>query len=370
MPGFFRYPTSWLITTLVTWLAVAIPSLTYVKQSVQWLPWFQHIAILLLVLLCINESEKHYGYKARYAMLVVLAILIQSISITSPAAIHLIYNVKVVGILAFYVPLSFALGYIIFTSCFYVVSQHFFWHNGFEYLNAVLFACFQLFAFVVCKRMQKEQEAKEALQLAHSQLSATQSLLSQSIAKQERLQLARELHDDVGHQITSLIVNLDVARRTAAQPLNELLDSCYQQARETLTCIRDLVSDKRSNEHIDLYDALIKLTESIPRLNIELDYEHHPLLEKLSYANCVLKCCQEAITNTLKHAKADKMQVAVYNHNGLTIKISDNGITLNSIRFGNGLVGMQERIEELGGSLLVVTKQGVTLTIQFGVTND
>ncbi|MEJ6472999.1 sensor histidine kinase [Pseudoalteromonas piscicida] len=370
MSGFFRYPTSWLVTTIVTWLAVAIPSLVYAKQQLQWLPWFQHIGVLILVLLCINESEKHYGYKVRYAMLLVLALVIQSINLTSPAAIHLIYNVKFVGILAFYVPLSFALGYIGMTACAYIAAQYFFWENGFEYLNAILFACFQLFAFVVCKRMQKEQEAKEALQLAHSQLSATQSLLSQSIAKQERLQLARELHDDVGHQITSLIVNLDVARRTAAAPLTELLDSCYLQAKDTLKCIRDLVSDKRSNEHIDLYDALLKLTESIPRLNIELDYEHHPLLEKLSYANCILKCCQEAITNTLKHAKADKMHVRVSSQNGLKIQISDNGITLNSIRFGNGLAGMLERIQELGGSLDVATQQGVTLTIQFGAHND
>ncbi|QUI61558.1 two-component sensor histidine kinase [Pseudoalteromonas sp. A22] len=369
MSAFFRYPTAWLITTIFTWLAVAVPSLIYAQQKAQWLPWVQHIGVLILVLLCINESEKYYGYKVRYSMLFVLALLIQSINLTSPAAIHLIYNVKLVGILAFYVPLSFALGYILVTSCLYVASQYFFWGHGFEYLNAVLFACFQLFAYVVCKRMQKEQEAKEALQLAHSELSATQSLLSQSIAKQERLQLARELHDDVGHQITSLIVNLDVARRTAAEPLTELLDSCYLQAKDTLKCIRDLVSDKRSNEHIDLHDALLRLTESIPRLNIELDYEHHPLLEKLSYANCILKCCQEAITNTLKHAKADKMQVRVYCQQGLKVQISDNGITLNSIRFGNGLAGMQERIQELGGSLDVSTHQGVTLTIHFGTTN-
>ncbi|WP_440056631.1 sensor histidine kinase (plasmid) [Pseudoalteromonas sp. T1lg65] len=363
---YFNYPPSWLATTIITWLAGATPVLMYTPAG-DWLPWFQHLSVLILVLLCINESTDAYGYKVRYIMLILLALMIQSIGFTTQSSIYLIYNVKFIGILAFYAPASIAIGTIFLFSFSHFGIHHFYWQDGDQLMNTALFACFQLFAFVVCKRMQKEQEAREELQLAHSQLSATQALLSQTIAKQERLQLARELHDDVGHQITSLIVNLDVARRTAPDPLQQMLDSCYLQAKDTLKGIRDLVSDKRTNdEQLDLKSALVALTSSVPRLSVTLNYQHHPLLEKLSYANCILRCCQEAITNTLKHANADKMVISLSTDNGLILSIADNGITSSTINLGNGLCGLKERVEALDGKLTINSEKGMKLLVEFG----
>ncbi len=339
-----------LVTALVTWCAVAIPSLLALSAMPAW-TWLPHLLLLPLILLVTNESQYSYGYKIRYWLLAVMALLIHSAGFLLPSSVYLIYSVMLIAILTFYLVPALSYCYILLASSAYLLTQTLFWDQPWPWTEAGLFASFHLFSFVVSHRMRQERAAKEQAQLANSQLLATQSLLSQSVSRQERLHLARELHDDVGHQLTSLIVNLDVARRTAEEPQKSQLQQSYTLARETLEKIRTLVSDKRTEQPLDLEAVLTELIGHVPRVNVSLQFRSHPLLQSLSHAHCILRVCQESITNTLKHSNATHMSIEFSDSDSKqwSMRITDNGNAVQACQPGNGLLGLQERVTALGG---------------------
>nr|KJZ09885.1 hypothetical protein TW77_08830 [Pseudoalteromonas rubra] len=350
MTSYFQYQPSMLVTALITWCAVAIPSLFALSQASAW-AWLPHLILLPLILLVTNESQQSYGYAVRYWLLAIMAVLIQSAGFMLPSSVYLIYSVMLIAILTFYLSPVQSYCYILFASLSYLLIQTLYWAQPWPWVETGLFASFHLFSYVVSHRMREERAAKEQAQLANSQLLATQSLLGQSVSRQERLHLARELHDDVGHQLTSLIVNLDVARRTAHEPLKSQLQQSYTLARETLEKIRTLVSDKRADQPLDLEAVLTELIHHVPRIEISLTFKPHPVLQSLSHAHCILRVCQESITNTLKHSNATRLGIE-FGHSeeaDFKMKITDNGTGAKQSEPGNGLLGLQERVRELKG---------------------
>ncbi|TMP35028.1 sensor histidine kinase [Pseudoalteromonas rubra] len=367
MQSYFKYQPSMLVTALVTWCAVAIPSLLALSAMPAW-AWLPHILLLPLILLVANESQHSYGYKIRYWLLALMAILIHSAGFLLPSSVYLIYSVMLIAILTFYLTPVLSYCYILLASSAYLLTQTLFWERPWPWTEAGLFASFHLFSFVVSHRMRQERIAKEQAQLANSQLLATQSLLSQSVSRQERLHLARELHDDVGHQLTSLIVNLDVARRTAEEPQKPQLQQSYTLARETLEKIRALVSDKRTEQPLDLEAVLTELISHVPRINVSLQFRTHPLLQSLSHAHCILRVCQESITNTLKHSNATQMSIEFSDSDSTqwSMEIADNGNAVQACQPGNGLLGLQERVTALGGQFdWQSTRAGFAIQVHF-----
>lgn len=360
-----------LATALVTWGAVAAPSLFALSQAPFW-AWLPHLALLPLILLVTNESQHSYGYTVRYRLLAIMAFLIHSTGFLLPSSVYLIYSVMLIAILTFYLSPVQSYCYMLFASMTYLLVQKFYWQHPWPWVEAMLFASFHLFSYVVSHRMQQERTAKEQAQLANSQLLATQSLLGQSVSRQERLLLARELHDDVGHQLTSLIVNLDVARRTAQEPLKSQLQQSYTLARETLEKIRTLVSDKRTEQSLDLEAVLTELIHHVPRVHITLQFNAHPVLQSLSHAHCILRVCQECITNTLKHSNATQVNIEFGPsiNAEFQMKIYDNGTAAPLSEPGNGLRGLQERVAELGGQFdWHNSPKGFIVQVQFKETH-
>ncbi|WP_157576979.1 sensor histidine kinase [Pseudoalteromonas rubra] len=371
MQPYFQYQPSMLATALVTWCAVAVPSLHALSQAPFW-AWLPHLALLPLILLVTNESQHSYGYTVRYWLLAIMALLIHSTGFLLPSSVYLIYSVMLIAILTFYLSPVQSYCYMLFASITYLLVQKFYWQHPWPWVEAVLFASFHLFSYVVSHRMQQERTAKEQAQLANSQLLATQSLLGQSVSRQERLLLARELHDDVGHQLTSLIVNLDVARRTAQEPLKSQLQQSYTLARETLEKIRTLVSDKRAEQSLDLEAVLTELIHHVPRVHTSLQFNAHPVLQSLSHAHCILRVCQECITNTLKHSNATQVNIEFgpKTTDAFQMKIYDNGTADPLSEPGNGLRGLQERVTELGGQFnWQSSPKGFIVQVQFKETH-
>ncbi|MCG7537540.1 histidine kinase [Pseudoalteromonas sp. OOF1S-7] len=359
-----------LVTALVTWCAVAIPSLLALSQAPAW-TWLPHLLLLPLILLVTNESQQSYGYAVRYWLLAIMAVLILSAGFMLPSSVYLIYSVMLIAILTFYLSPVQSYCYIIFASLAYPLTQILYWAQPWPWVETGLFASFHLFSYVVSHRMRQERAAKEQAQLANSQLLATQSLLGQSVSRQERLHLARELHDDVGHQLTSLIVNLDVARRTAQEPLKSQLQQSYTLARETLEKIRTLVSDKRAEQPLDLEAVLAELIHHVPRIEISLAFYPHPVLQSLSHTHCILRVCQESITNTLKHSNATRLSIEFCPNDeaDFKMKIIDNGSPAKQNEPGNGLLGLQERVRELKGDFAwQSSSEGFVVQVSFKET--
>jgi two-component system, NarL family, sensor histidine kinase DesK len=196
-----------------------------------------------------------------------------------------------------------------------------------------------------------QRERQQALDL-NRELKAAQLQLAQSARAGERLRIAREIHDLLGHQMTALILNLEVAtHKTNGQGLTQV-ERALALAKMLLGDLRNAVSDMRENPATDFDLALAELIDDIPGLSVKLEREADLNVNDPATAEVVLRCIQEALTNTLRHAGAASCHIRLYRQDAeLVLEITDDGASSPGITPGNGLTGMQERINALAGSL-------------------
>ncbi len=238
-----------------------------------------------------------------------------------------------------------------------------------------LFAGFSLFSYIISLVARRQQNAKEELRKLNSELRATQVLLSDSSRINERLRIARELHDLLGHHLTALSMNLEVASHLAQGKAKQHVDRSQALARLLLSDVREVVSAFRNRGTLDLGKALRELVEDIPSHRITLDVPEHLLVEDPALAQAVLRCAQELITNCLKHARATAFQLRLVKESGrLILAFADNGRGLCGACEGNGLTGIRERVGHLSGEFVIIEPQQpgfrAKLTFPTGATND
>lgn len=234
------------------------------------------------------------------------------------------------------------------------------------WISALLYGSFHLFAVMVQSATQAEQNAKEALADKHQQLLATQQLLQAASRQSERTRIARNLHDVVGHHLTALTIQLQVAGHLTDGDAKVQVDKCHQLAKLLLSDVREAVSTMRQHADLSLLDALQQLVALVPeQLKVKLDIASQIMLHDLNQAQHLLCIVQEAISNSLKHATATELRIrAVLEQQQLQLTISDNGKLAAHWQPGNGITGMQERMAECGGSMtLNTTGQSMQLAL-------
>lgn len=239
---------------------------------------------------------------------------------------------------------------IVVASWFIIVA----WQSGNTvWITALLYGSFHLFAVLVQSSTRDAEKAKEELEQKHQQLQATQQLLQAASRQSERTRIARNLHDVVGHHLTALTIQLQVASHITEGEAKIQVDKCHQLAKLLLSDVREAVSTMRQYADVTLLDAITPLLALLPEpLEIKLQIPPDIMLHDLHQAQHLLCIVQEAISNSLKHSGASEIQIhAVVIDTKLQLTIVDNGKLSASWRPGNGIKGMQERLAECGGSL-------------------
>ena len=215
------------------------------------------------------------------------------------------------------------------------------------------------FTFVVSLVARRQSAARNDLRRVNSELRATQALLTQGTRVAERLRISRELHDLVGHHLTALSLNLEVASHLVDGQAKDHVTQAQIVARLLLSDVRDVVGTLRSDEGIDLVDALRTLAEGVPRPKIHLELPEALRIEDPKRAQVILRCTQEIITNSLKHADAENLWLRLeQDGKGMSIHARDDGCGTDQLQQGNGLMGMGERLGQLGGELSVQSNIG------------
>lgn len=250
-----------------------------------------------------------------------------------------------------------------------VVGQRTVW------IHALLNGTFHLFVVLMQSATQAEQRAKYELASKHQQLLATQQLLQAASRQSERTRIARNLHDVVGHHLTALAIQLQIASRLTDGEGRVQIDKCQQLARLLLADVREAVSTMRQYADMSLYEAISQLTALLPeQLKVKLAIAPEIMLTDLTQAQHLLCMVQEALSNSLKHAAATEIEIRAQLHNGqLVMTIHDNGKLAPYWRAGNGIKGMQERLAECGGSLAIASIQQamqLTLTLPYQESAD
>lgn len=235
------------------------------------------------------------------------------------------------------------------------VAQALFWTTG------VL--GFQLFASAVGTMVKHEAEARAELGRVNAELRATQVMLAESARTAERLRIARELHDAVGHHLTALSINLEVARHAA--PADEALERAHGLAKSMLGEVRAVVRAMREERALDLPRAIEELARGVPRPRVHVDIAEGLAPGDEVLAHALFRCVQEAITNAARHASADNLWITLsQGPAGLVLVARDDGRGSARVELGSGLAGVQERLAALGGEMTIETAPGEGLTLR------
>ncbi|WP_406232483.1 sensor histidine kinase [Isoptericola jiangsuensis] len=227
-------------------------------------------------------------------------------------------------------------------------------------MQSLLYGGFSMFIFVTSLVARQQTEARDEQRRLNAELRATRALLAESARVNERTRISRELHDVLGHQLTALTLNLEVAGHLAEGQALEHVKRSHTLAKLLLGNVREVVSQLRETGAIDLAAALRPLTENVPSLDIVLDVEEPLNVEDPQRAHVLLRCTQEIITNAVRHAHARHLWIRVYREvPGLVVvDARDDGVGAQMVNAGNGLRGMRERLQQCGGQLQVDTHPG------------
>lgn len=175
--------------------------------------------------------------------------------------------------------------------------------------------------------------------------------------EQERNRIAQEVHDTAGHTLT--MIN-SLARLTDISISGGDLDAAGKYAAEAqqlsgqgIAQLRVSINNLRSREENSLItEGLKQLVSSVRGLEAELCIQGEDSMKYSFCSNVIYENTREAITNCMKYSDAERMDIIVkLLEHSAEVYIIDNGKGCGEIVFGNGLRGMRERTEKIGGSI-------------------
>jgi signal transduction histidine kinase len=218
---------------------------------------------------------------------------------------------------------------------------------------------FQLVAFFTFHIMAREVAARGALATANAELRAVQEILADSSRIAERLRIAHELHDALGHRLTALTLNLEAALQRTQGPARTNVETAQSLARELLADVREIVADSRTRDGVHVAHALQTLVSAVPRPRVHLEIAESLRIADPERAHILLRCTQEIVTNAARHSQAENLWIVI-ERDGEAFRIGahDDGRGSDGASDGFGLRGMRERVERAGGELHIATQPG------------
>ena len=214
------------------------------------------------------------------------------------------------------------------------------------------FVGFQLFAFLVVTMAEREAAARRELARTNAELEAARELLAESSRVAERLRISRELHDGLGHHLTALSLQLEVAAHVGDGAVVEPVALAGEIAGRILEDLRHTVRTLRDQQPVDVATLLRDLATGIPLPRIHLAAADRLVIEDPVRANALVRSVQELITNAVRHSGGANFWLDIKRGDScLDLLARDDGTGAARFVPGSGLVGMRQRIEGLGGTL-------------------
>ncbi|GGG21228.1 sensor histidine kinase [Paenibacillus abyssi] len=240
------------------------------------------------------------------------------------------------------------------------------------------------------KRLTEQQRRRRAVTLTSSEGSADGAEIQEeedqvwtekvkfSAVLEERQRLARELHDAVSQQLFAISMTATAVGRT--------LDKDFERARRQVELIEEMASVAQSEMralllhlrpiHLDgknlaqaLHSLIEELKQKVP-MAITLDID--PVIAIMPDAeDHLFRIVQEALSNTLRHARATSMEIRLFQYGKqIRLTLRDNGVGFDleaKNQTSYGLLTMEERVNELGGALQLLTAPGRGTTIEIWI---
>lgn len=224
------------------------------------------------------------------------------------------------------------------------------------------------------KRKKLQEEARLKDELADVKLK--------SQIQEERLRISRDLHDNIGSQLTFIISSLDMAKYTAKKHKADEIETKLNEIKEfsavTIDEFRDTIW-ALNKEQISLKDLELKINSFIQKakkmvseIQFSVEFTSKQDIEFDSEKGIrAFRIVQESVNNAIKHSNARNISLACFDSENakIVLNISDdgNGFDINKLERKNGLIHMEERAKKIGAvySLKSVENQGTSISLEF-----
>lgn len=231
-----------------------------------------------------------------------------------------------------------------------------------------------LFGFLIYRQQKlknRQQEQEFALQ------SAIKEIESQNSLHEQRLSISRDLHDNIGAQLTfviSSVDNLKLAGKITDSKINNQLNRISEFTKATILELRDTIwamnTDAFSFEDLRsrMFNFIEKAQSSTSNLNIIFVINESLMKYKISSLAgiTIYRIIQESINNAIKHSSASNITIDIDElQNDIRVEIKDDGkgFAVNEIEYGNGILNMQKRVEDVNGEISIdsILKSGTKI---------
>lgn len=228
----------------------------------------------------------------------------------------------------------------------------------------------KVYMTVILRDLTKQVEAETELALTRAELRKL-SIASQTAREEEKSRISRELHDELGQNLTALKMDLSwlqshssnelAARNERIVAMQKVLDSTVVATRRIAADLRPLMLDD-----LGLKAALEWLTQDFTRrlsIPCTLHVDEDVIDFDTGIQSALYRAVQESLTNISRHAQATHVDIALRtSETAVNLQILDNGVGMNdedlSKRGSFGLIGMRERIYVLGGKVAITSQLG------------
>lgn len=239
-----------------------------------------------------------------------------------------------------------------------------------------------LFIGVIGWLIYRQQKTRNKQQQQEFELkSAIEKIETQNKLQEQRLQISRDLHDNIGSQLTFIISSVDNVKYAFDidnPKLDNKLSGISNFARETIIELRDTIWAMNKSE-ISIEDLQSRIHNFVEKAKeakagIKFEFTTSDDLKEIQFTSVegmnIYRSIQEAINNSIKYANATAISIDMFKENDrIKIIISDNGIGFSSdeVNLGNGIANMQKRIKDIGGIFEMNAQKGLGTTIFFKI---
>jgi signal transduction histidine kinase len=218
-------------------------------------------------------------------------------------------------------------------------------------------------AWFMGESVHSRREHVIALEQRTAELERAREELARSMVAEERLRIARELHDVVGHSLSTIAVQSGVgahiidSRPDQAKRSLEAIESASKSALQDIRRVLGILREGGADRALDPAPGLGDVAELVQDarksgLDVDLDLADEGGNLPASLQLTAYRIVQEALTNVIKHSDGGRVRVTMarWGHE-LRIEVTDNGAPVAPPSFGHGLTGMRERVSMHGGEL-------------------
>ncbi|WP_160499885.1 AAA family ATPase [Paenibacillus dendrobii] len=209
-----------------------------------------------------------------------------------------------------------------------------------------------------------EAEVEERTRSLEKSMQITSEALAEATIYAERTRIAQEIHDIVGHTLTSTILQIEAGKRLLDRDMDSArvrLQEAQNSVRHSLSEIRNSVHMLKEDKYYELEDAMHLMISDTERnagvsIHAVIDpVEHLSLMQK----KVIYHALQEGLTNGIRHGKSSEFSFSLRD-DGVSVqfRLADNGLGASRIDMGFGLKMMRERVKQLKGTLYVDSEPG------------